>query len=408
MIYLFDAQFEPYFTMVSSMVDYYGQTGFGTPVIVVGIHTEDRWSEFAPIPANEQHGQSEGSNKLHNSLAQEVFPFIDSTYRTTNFRIGVGHSLGGTFVVDEALQEPSLFPAIIAASPNLTFENDHILSVARQFFAQHPDARRFISIRGGTQGSPENLFTPTEERLDSLIKQLAPARTAWDFAVLRGKNHMATFVPAFDEGYLALSSLITLNDEQLLSFAADSTKDVMSQIRAFARNASELTGTKSEITASLLDNYGYTLFQYDKYTAARSIYEQALQLLGKDTLVESNNKLRQTIDEGIKRCTMYALSDQAEALAKGHRYKEAAELYKQAFAIDLIRVTHPIRIKAVPIFAKAGETDRAFEQLDLLAHRFKLAGNEDFINDPLCAPLHEDKRWKTLMTDLENNWALYR
>jgi len=63
---------------------------------------------------------------------------------------------------------------------------------------------------------------------------------------------------------------------------------------------------------------------------------------------------------------------------------------------------------SIPVFAQAGELDHAFEQLDLLAHRFKLAGNEDFINDPLCAPLHKDKRWKTLMTDLENTWALYR
>ena len=129
-MYLFDAQFQPYFSMVTSMMDYYEQSGMGVPLIVVGIHTEDRWNEFAPIPANEQKGQNEGSNQLHNFLTDEVFPLIDSLYRTTSFRIGVGHSLGGTFVVDEALHQPSIFQAIIAASPNLTMDGEQILATA--------------------------------------------------------------------------------------------------------------------------------------------------------------------------------------------------------------------------------------------------------------------------------------
>jgi len=74
----------------------------------------------------------------------------------------------------------------------------------------------------------------------------------------------------------------------------------------------------------------------------------------------------------------------------------------------LIRATHIVRMGAVPVLAQAGEIEEAFEQLDLLANKFELGSNGAFINDPLCKPLHKDKRWKKLMDKLAKNGELYR
>src|SRR5690554_7628348 len=38
--YLFDGQFQPYFSMVSSIMSYYEQTNEGIPLIIVGVHTK--------------------------------------------------------------------------------------------------------------------------------------------------------------------------------------------------------------------------------------------------------------------------------------------------------------------------------------------------------------------------------
>jgi len=380
----------------------------GVPLIVVGIHTEDRWNEFAPIPANDQNGQNEGSNQLHNFLADEVFPLIDSSYRTTNFRIGVGHSLGGTFVVDEALQEPSIFQAVIAASPNLTMNEEQVLATANSFYAQHRDNRRFLFIRGGNDGETEQLFSPTTARLDSITKQFSLPDMTWDFKILNGKDHMTTFIPTFDNGYRALSARMQLSNDALLDLANDTSVGIVKQIELFYARSSRLTGDPVTLSASQLNDYGYSLFQSEKYAAAHEVYEHAAELLEADVPSDKNAKLKISITEGLKRTTMYKLSGEAQKLANEHRYKEAAKLYDQAFSIDLIRVTHPIRIMSVPVYAQVGEFDHAFEQLDLLAHTFKLGGNEEFINDPLCDPLHKNKRWKKLMTDLDNNKALYK
>lgn len=407
-LYLFDAQFKPYFTMVTSMIEYYEQSDMGVPLIVVGIHTEDRWNEFAPIPASEQNGEKEGSNQLHNFLVDEVFPLVDSSFRTTKLRIGVGHSLGGTFVVNEALHDFPIFQAVIAASPNLTMYDDQILATAGQFYAQHPDNHQFIFIRGGDMGEMENSFSHSTARLDSITKQYSLPEITWDFKILGGKNHMTTFIPTFDDGYRLLSAPLFMSSTGLLALANDTSNSIVEQIERFSARASRYTGEHVALSASTFDNYGYDLFQNEKYDAAHEVYERAAALLKTEIPSEKNKKLEVAINEGLKRTTMYKLSDEAQALAKAHRYKEAAKLYDQAFNIDLIRVTHPIRILSVPVFAQAGEQDHAFEQLDLLVHEIKLGGNDSFINDPLCAPLHKDKRWKKLMAGLEENMALYR
>jgi len=407
-LYLFDAQFKPYFSMVTSMIEYYEQSGMGVPLIVVGIHTEDRWNEFAPMPAGGQKGQNEGSGQLHDFLVNEVFPFVDSSYHTTNFRIGVGHSLGGTFVVNEALREPSIFQAVIAASPNLTMNDEQILATAGQFYMQHPYNHRFLFIRGGDVGHTEKMFLQSTTRLDSITEKYRLPDMTWDFKILSGKDHMTTFIPTFDDGYRALSSRLQLSPTALLVLANDTSIGIVEQIERFHAKASLLTGEQVLLSARELDDHGYALFQNGKYDAAHAVYERAASLLKAEGPSDKHAKLEVAITEGIKRTTMYKLSDEAQELAKEHRYKEAAKLYDQAFSIDLIRVTHPIRMLSVPVFAQAGESDHAFAQLDLLAHRFKLGGNEEFINDPLCTPLHKDKRWKKLMADLANNAALYR
>ena len=133
--YLFDGQFQPYFSIVSSVMSYYEQTNEGLPLIIVGIHTFDdnRWAEFVPLCEGEQTENIEEADKLSYFLRKEVIPLIESKYRTTNFKIGIGHSLGGTFVINEIIKDSSLFNAVIAVSPNLTICNEQIIKKQKNF-----------------------------------------------------------------------------------------------------------------------------------------------------------------------------------------------------------------------------------------------------------------------------------
>jgi uncharacterized protein len=77
--------------------------------IVVGIEqAENRWDDF---------GDSVNSQKFLSFLENEIIPFVKTNYRTLNYKILIGHSLGGRFAINTLLNKPDLFNATIAASP---------------------------------------------------------------------------------------------------------------------------------------------------------------------------------------------------------------------------------------------------------------------------------------------------
>lgn len=80
-----------------------------TEAIVVGIEqASDRWLDF---------GDSLGSEKFLPFLENEIIPFVKHGYRTIDYKILIGHSLGGRFAINTMLSRPNLFNAVIAASP---------------------------------------------------------------------------------------------------------------------------------------------------------------------------------------------------------------------------------------------------------------------------------------------------
>ena len=89
---------------------------YKTPeAIIVGIEqAKDRWLDF---------GDSSGSAKFSSYLKKEILPFVKSNYRSNDYKILIGHSLGGRFAINTLLNDPNLFNAIIAASPAFSKKN---------------------------------------------------------------------------------------------------------------------------------------------------------------------------------------------------------------------------------------------------------------------------------------------
>jgi hypothetical protein len=77
--------------------------------IIIGIEqAENRWDDF---------GDSINSPKFLSFLENEIIPYVNLNYRTVNYKILIGHSLGGRFAMNVLLNKPDLFNATIAASP---------------------------------------------------------------------------------------------------------------------------------------------------------------------------------------------------------------------------------------------------------------------------------------------------
>tara|TARA_R110002111_G_scaffold225996_4_gene287752 strand:+ start:1951 stop:2796 length:846 start_codon:yes stop_codon:yes gene_type:complete len=91
-----------------------------------------------------------GAAKFQEVLIKEIFPAIESAYRSDNSkRIIFGQSLGGQFVLFSALTKPELFAGHIASNPALHRNLDFFIG---SFYAKKPMTRLYVA--SGTQDDP--------------------------------------------------------------------------------------------------------------------------------------------------------------------------------------------------------------------------------------------------------------
>lgn len=167
-IYVFDAQSREYFDVVHSTIQFLGGEEFA--FIVVGIESpfireknQSRNTDFLPKATDketiEKYGDfSGGADRFLSFVKTEVVPFIDNKYRTLPERVAVGHSNGGTFISYSLMNEPGLFDAYIAISPNYAYDKGQL---AKRLMALNPDTlkkEKFVFI------SNANENTGTDER----------------------------------------------------------------------------------------------------------------------------------------------------------------------------------------------------------------------------------------------------
>jgi predicted alpha/beta superfamily hydrolase len=114
-IIVFDAEY--LFDPVSGQVSY--QTYFDEmpKSIIVGIvqgkerFYDSYFDEVSGLPF-------ESGDRFYKFIDQELIPYIDSKYNTSNFKVAVGHDLMGNFINSFLFQETPIFQAYINLSPD--------------------------------------------------------------------------------------------------------------------------------------------------------------------------------------------------------------------------------------------------------------------------------------------------
>lgn len=131
-IYVFDSQARSSFDLVHSLLHYSLQSQNDMNFIVVGVVSPfmpeieyHRNNDFLPIPENIKMTTNYygSSDKFKQFLKEELIPYIDENYRTSKHTLGIGHSLGASFILD-ALATEELFDDYIAISPNFCWDKE--------------------------------------------------------------------------------------------------------------------------------------------------------------------------------------------------------------------------------------------------------------------------------------------
>lgn len=111
-------------------------------MIVVGI------ADLGAQQYVEECSPNKKANDFIDFLVNEVQPFINTKYRTSNYNILFGQSRGGLLVTHTLLEKPESYDAFIAVSPAIWWNNFKEVDEIRGFFRKNENLNKhfFLSI----------------------------------------------------------------------------------------------------------------------------------------------------------------------------------------------------------------------------------------------------------------------
>ncbi|NOR27184.1 MAG: esterase [Lutibacter sp.] len=107
-------------------------------MILVGISNQtNRTRDLTTSQIKMRHGakfnqDTGGAEKFTKYIENELIPYIDKTYPTTNYRTLIGHSYAGLFTINMLINHNSFFKNYIAIDPSLDWDNQKLLKQAQE------------------------------------------------------------------------------------------------------------------------------------------------------------------------------------------------------------------------------------------------------------------------------------
>ena len=181
---------DAHLTHTRGTVDFLARNGLMPQLIIVGVTNTDRTRDLTPthVASRSVDGRvfesptSGGAAKFLDFFAQELFPYVDTHFRTLPIRVFSGHSFGGLFALNALFARPEMFQAVLAVSPSLNWDDDLPVRQAGQFFEGRSrlDAMLFVAMADEEEGDPR------PNRLDRLEKALeASEAKGFEWRVMR-------------------------------------------------------------------------------------------------------------------------------------------------------------------------------------------------------------------------------
>ncbi len=206
-VYLFDAQWDEFYAFTHTTINYLTEIKHFPKCILVGIKSVNRQYELTPSPVNEDWKMPElgGAKQLEDHLKTEIIPFIDSLFHPSAYRIAIGHSLGGTFIINSLVDSPELFNACITASPNLQLDEEEITLKIKRNMESISQTDKFVFTAAGNEGQPDEMFLPYVKRLDAVFRKKRSKTFHWHFKIYEGMNHATIPLETIYQGLLLLA-----------------------------------------------------------------------------------------------------------------------------------------------------------------------------------------------------------
>jgi uncharacterized protein len=258
-------------------------------MIVVGIANTDRSRDLSPPPQRETYQighmsisiagmfpTAGGADEFLRFITDELAPFLEDRYRTSEFRLLYGHSLGGLFATHSLLTRPESFHAYIASSPSLFFydwwDGEFDRSWSDRLKSLSLDGRFYYSTVGGREAE----MVPPLERLAQKLEVARPAGLRWWFRVMSAESHSTTPHRTVYDGLEAIFSDWAVPDAFIMWGELEA-------VEAHFERVGPVYGYDARVPEGLLNMMGYGLLvvaremQLEQITASLWTADGSLQ-----------------------------------------------------------------------------------------------------------------------------------
>jgi len=154
------------FEIVSGNVDYMSFWGDIPEAIVVGINQIDSRYNDTSVVDNINFTPISSTANFFEFVSQELIPYINKNYRTTNFRVAVGHERTANFINFFLIKKVPIMNGYIAVSPKYTKKMKEYL--AQYLISSSQNIYYYLSTSNEDFQSISEDVLDFNQRLDSL------------------------------------------------------------------------------------------------------------------------------------------------------------------------------------------------------------------------------------------------
>lgn len=263
-LYVLDGQTHYQHTFGS--VDYLAAQGEIPEMIVVAIDSTVRIRDFTQSDWATAWVGGGGAANFKRFLSTELIPQIERAYRTDGFRVLVGHSAGGQFVLYCLTSEPSLFHAYLAFSPSLDWDDNLPQKSLAKSFESTRSLKAFLYV---ARSDDSGRALADYERLVETLKVKSPQGFRWYSAAYPDETHGSIPLVAQIDALRRLYSGYRFHGDLLakgLEFVEKHFADV-----------SRTVGWPLPVPENVLNELGYNALSPGKTDAAIALFKRNVQ-----------------------------------------------------------------------------------------------------------------------------------
>jgi predicted alpha/beta superfamily hydrolase len=144
-LYILDGDYN--FRYVTGLIELQSSISENIPeMIVVGISGKGTQKYRENCKPNIKVKDKGNADKVLLFMEKELLPWIHNNYKVNGYNILAGHSIGGIFIINAALNKPTLFNHYIAISPALWWEDNAMHMVAKEVLEKNANFKSDIYI----------------------------------------------------------------------------------------------------------------------------------------------------------------------------------------------------------------------------------------------------------------------